>query len=131
MSNPRKPTALRLLSDNAGKRPLPPSEPTFPPSTLAPPDWLTGEAVALWEKLAPAMDLNGLLTTASRDTLAVYCDTMGGYVDGRRAGKEPDLKVLQALRLLAREFGFTPSSQAGVSAPGKPNGTQEKDRFFG
>jgi phage terminase small subunit len=131
MANPRKPTALRLLADNAGKRPLPASEPTFAPCTTTAPDWLAGEAVVLWKKLAPAMDLNGMLNDASRETLAIYCDTMGDYIDRRRAGGEPDIKTLQALRLLAREFGFTPSSQAGISAPGKANGTQEKDRFFG
>ena len=131
MGRPLKPTVLKIIAGNPGKRPLPASEATYPPANLAAPDWLAGEALVLWLKLAPALDFNGLLTTASRDTLCVYCDTMGGYIDGRRAGKEPDIKVLQALRLLAREFGFTPSSQAGICAPGKTNDTQEKDRFFG
>lgn len=131
MSNPRKPTALRLLSDNAGKRPLPAAEPQFPACPTTAPDWLAGEALALWMKLASAMDMNGMLNDASRESLAVYCDTMGHYIDRRRAGGEPDIKTLQALRLLAREFGFTPSSQAGLSAPGKPDGKQEKARFFG
>lgn len=85
----------------------------------------------LWDKLSPAMESNGLLNDASRESLAVYCDTMGGYIDSRRAGNPPDIKTLQALRLLAREFGFTPSSQAGIVAPGKNDGKQEKARFFG
>ena len=131
MGNPRKPTALRLLSGNAGKRPLPASEPTYAASTTTAPDWLAGEALVIWTKLAPAMALNGLLTEASRESLAGYCDLAGSYIDGRRAGREPDIKVLQALRLLAREFGFTPSSQAGIVAPGKPDAAQEKSRFFG
>lgn len=122
---------LKIIAGNPGKRPLPASEPEFASCPTIRPDWLAGEAVVLWDKLAPALDFNGLLTTASRESLATYCDLMGGYIDGRRAGKEPDIKTLQALRLLAREFGFTPSSQAGIVAPGKPDGTQEKARFFG
>ncbi len=131
MGRPAKPTVLKIIAGNPGKRPLPAAEPQFPACPTTRPDWLAGEAVALWDKLAPALDFNGLLTTASRESLATYCDLMGGYIDGRRAGKEPDIKTLQALRLLAREFGFTPSSQAGIVAPGKPDGTQEKARFFG
>lgn len=95
------------------------------------PDWLTGEAVELWRKLASALDSNGMLNHASRDNLAVYCDVLGSYIDKRRAGGEGDIKLLQQIRMMAREFGFTPSSQASISAPGKPDGKKEKDRFFG
>ena len=131
MANPRKPTALRLLSGNPGKRPIPAAEPTFTACDTTMPDWLTGEAAALWDKLASALDSNGMLNHASRDNLAIYCDVLGGYIDKRRAGGESDIKSLQQIRLLAREFGFTPSSQAGISAPAKPNGKEEKARFFG
>ena len=131
MANPRKPTALRLLSGNPGKRPIPAAEPTFEPCDTAMPDWLTGEAAALWDKLANALHSNGMLTHASKDNLAVYCDVLGSYIDKRRSGGEADIKLLQQIRMMAREFGFTPSSQASVSTPGKKDGHQEKDRFFG
>lgn len=131
MANPRKPTALRLLAGNPGKRPLPASEPSFAACTTERPDWLTGEAAVLWDKLAQALNVNGMLTHASRDNLAVYCDVLGSYIDTRRAGGQADVKLLQQIRMMAREFGFTPSSQASVAAPGKQDGKAEKDRFFG
>lgn len=131
MANPRKPTALRLLAGNPGRRPIPAAEPTYAPCPTAMPDWLTGEAAALWDKLAKALDSNGMLTHASRDTLATYCAVLGAFIDGQRAGKDVDVKLLQQIRMLAREFGFTPSSQASISAPGKPDGKEEKSRFFG
>lgn len=130
MANPRKPTALRVLAGNPGKRPLPAAEPTFTPADTQAPDWLTGDAQTRWDALAAALDANGMLNVGNRDALAVYCDLMTRYIAGRMAGDEPDLKVFQQLRMMAREFGFTPSSQASVVAPGKLV-KDEKARFFG
>lgn len=130
MGDIKKPTALKILAGNPGKRPLPAAEPTFEGVDTTAPSWLAGEALNQWGKLSKAMDANGMLNTANRDSLATYCDLMGAYIEKRMGGEEPDLKILQQLRLMAREFGFTPSSQAGVVAPGKKQDDQ-KARFFG
>ena len=131
MANPRTPTPLRVLSGNASKRPLPTHEPQFDRSDLNAPDWLTADALATWNKLAPALDVNGMLTTACRDVLATYCATLGAFIAGQRAGEAPDLKALAQIRMMAREFGFTPSSQAGIVAPGRGKDAKpEKARFF-
>lgn len=132
MANPRTPTALRVLSGNPSKRPLPAHEPQFDRADTAAPDWLAGDALAVWNKLAPGLDANGMLTEACRDVLAAYCATLGAFVAGQRAGEAPDLKALAQIRMLAREFGLTPSSQAGIVAPGRgKDGKPEKARFFG
>lgn len=130
MGNIKKPTALKILAGNPGKRPLPPDEPAFEQADTTPPAWLPDAAVDRWATLAAALDANGMLNKANREYLATYCDLMTQYVEKRKAGDEPDLKILQQLRLMAREFGFTPSSQAGVVAPGKKQDDQ-KARFFG
>lgn len=130
MANPRKPTALRLLADNPSKRAMPAAEPAFTDCTTTAPDWLMGESLAQWDKLATALDVNGMLSEANKNMLATYCDVLGNYITKRRNGDEPDMKLVQQIRMLGREFGFTPSSQAGISAPGKKDGKQEKDRFF-
>ena len=131
MANPRTPTKLRLLADNPSGRPLPTSEPAFATCPTTPPDWLMGESLAQWGKLAAALDANGMLNEANRNMLATYCDVLGAYIGQRRAGAEPDMKLVQQIRMLGREFGFTPSSQAGIAAPGKPDGKEAKNRFFG
>lgn len=131
MANPRTPTKLRLLADNPSGRPLPTAEPTFTPCNTTAPDWLAGESLAQWAKLAAALDANGMLNDANRNMLATYCDVLGAYIAQRRAGVDPDMKLVQQIRMLGREFGFTPSSQAGIAAPGKPDGKEAKNRFFG
>lgn len=128
---PRTPTALRILAGNPSKRPLPASEPAFSTEGTTPPDWLAGEALSQWNTLSAALEANGMLNEANRTVLAAYCDMLGRYIEKRRAGEEPDMKLGQQVRMLAREFGFTPSSQAGITAPGKRDGTDSKARFFG
>ena len=44
--NPRKPTALKLLSGNAGKRGLNAAEPQFDGVDMTAPAWLMGEGLA-------------------------------------------------------------------------------------
>lgn len=131
MSAPKKPTALKLLAGNPGKRPLPQDEPKYAPADIEPPSWLVGEGLALWPNYAAALDANGMLTQPNREVLAGYCDLLGTYIEKRKQGEEPDLKILQQVRLIAREFGFTPSSQAGISVPGKAKADDGKARFFG
>lgn len=130
MPNPKKPTALRVLTGNPSKRPLPEAEPEFIPASATAPDWLQGEGLVQWNKLAPQMALNNLLNATSVEPLATYCDLLGAYIESRRAGEMPDMRIFNSLRLMAKEFGFTPSSKAGIVAPekGKKN---DKSRFFG
>jgi len=131
MSNPRKPTALKLIAGNPGKRALNAQEPHFAPCGIAAPAWLSAEAGAHWHALAPCLDANGMLSEANRQVLATYCDLLAAYIGKREAGEEPDLKLIQQLRQLAREFGFTPSSQGGIAASRKPaDGIETKARFF-
>ena len=129
MANPRKPTALKELAGNPGKRPLNEAEPEFLPAETIAPDWLQGEGLHQGNKLAPQMALNNLLNVATVEPLATYCDLLGAYIDSRRSGEVPDMRIFNSLRLMAKEFGFTPSSKGGIVAPekGKKN---DKSRFF-
>lgn len=126
---PPKPTALKRLNGNPGQRPLNEAEPDFIPAAATGPDWLQGEGLIQWNKLAPQLALNNMLNVANAEMLATYCDLLGSYIESRRAGEPPDIKTLNAIRLLAVQFGFTPSSQSGIVAPekGKKN---DKSRFF-
>jgi len=57
-----KPTAIKILEGNPGKRPLNLNEPK--PLQIAPecPDWLLDEAKKEWKRLAPELERLGLLT---------------------------------------------------------------------
>ena len=68
-----KPTALKVLEGNPGKRPLNEYEPVPPKGTIECPDWLEEEAKREWERLAPSLEAMGVLTTADLTAFAGYC----------------------------------------------------------
>lgn len=124
-----KPTALKVLAGNPGKRPLPKSEPIFADVDEKPPEWLNEKAAELWHVYSGQLSANGMLNTANREFLGAYCQLTASFILEQEQGDPPCLKKLQQMRLMAREFGFTPSSQASVSAPVKTE-ADEKDRLF-
>jgi P27 family predicted phage terminase small subunit len=128
------PTALKLLRNNPGRRPLNPHEPKPPAVRSAPPAWLTGAAATEWRRIAPELSRLGLLTTIDRDALAAYCQTFarwreaeaeikkrGMVLKGRDGGpvKSPFITIAdRALAQLLRyqeQFGMTPSARSRVS----------------
>lgn len=81
----RKPTALKLLEGNLGRRELPQNEPF--PTTVAPsypaPDWLGEAAKKVWELLVPEMSAIGLLTVVDIPKFARYCDAWERWKEAR------------------------------------------------
>lgn len=126
--NPKKPTKLRLLAGNPSNRPIQ-DEPEFFEADTDAPEWLHGQALKEWQILAAGMHANGMLNQANKQILATYCDLLGSYVESRLQGTPPDLKTFQQLRMMAREFGFTPSSQASVNLT-KPEPKDDKAKYF-
>lgn len=79
-----KPTKLRILGGNAGKRPLPKNEPrpeAVPESAAADlaPSYLEGEARAEWVRVAPRLAKLGLLTELDETMLALYCQAVANW----------------------------------------------------
>lgn len=133
---PRKPTAIRRIEGNPGKRPLNEDEPEPLVRDTRPPAHLDRQAKQVWRVVAPELDRLGLLTTVDEEVLAGYCiaasqvrkamkllskegftiQTKTGYLQQR-----PEVailqKSLQLLRAFAAEFGFTPSSRTRLSVP--------------
>lgn len=79
MGRPAKPTPLKILTGNPGKRPLNNAEPK--PSATAPkcPTWLDPEAKRLWKELAPELERLGLLTCVDGGSLAAYCQAWAEF----------------------------------------------------
>lgn len=126
---PPKPTALKVLQGNPGKRPLNEAEPR--PERLVdlrPPAGLDAYGRQCWNQHAPMLDRLGLLKESDRIPFAVFCET---YSRWRRATRELHRtkvtdegyrplaltveKCEQALRMQAIEFGMTPAARARLS----------------
>lgn len=80
---PPKPTALKLLHGNPGKRPLPANEPQPPADGVKVPTWLKGRARRLWRQIEPILADMRVLTVADTQALALLCDALAEYVEAR------------------------------------------------
>lgn len=73
---PPKPTALKILEGNPGKRPLNDREPKPPPGAPPCPAWLHKHAKAEWKRIVKVLEPLGLVTLADLATLASYCQAV-------------------------------------------------------
>ena len=144
-----KPTALKVLSGNPGKRPLNAREPVARSGIPDCPDWLDAEAKAEWSRVTVELDAMGVLSQADRSALAAYCTAWSRWVEAeaqvKKFGlivkspekgfpmKSPYLSVadqaLEAMRKLLVEFGLTPSSRSRLRLPAGAE-PDEFDRFL-
>jgi P27 family predicted phage terminase small subunit len=136
-----KPTALRELEGNPGKRSLNKKEPKFGGVAKCPPH-LNKAAKAEWKRVSRELADSGLLTAVDRAALAGYCaawarwvaaeehlEKDGVIIVGAMGGtvRNPWLIVatqsLDLVRKFAVEFGMTPSSRSRihVDTPTKPS----------
>jgi P27 family predicted phage terminase small subunit len=145
-----KPTVLKLLDGNPGKRRINDREPSAPKGIPEPPEWLDDEARAEWFRITKILDGMGLLSLADHAMVEAYCSTYSRWVQAeaqvRKYGtivKSPDKgfpmpspyltvanQALEALRKLAVEFGLTPSSRSRIRLPGSGDDMDEFDRFL-
>jgi P27 family predicted phage terminase small subunit len=132
---PPKPTRLRLIQGNPGKRALPKNEPR--PVAKAPscPPWLSKEAKTEWKRIAPKLLRLGLLTEIDRAALAGYCQCWARWREAERAitrhgmtfvtesgyvCQRPEVGISkharQGMRAFLAEFGMSPASRTRVAA---------------
>lgn len=141
-----KPTALKELAGNAGKRPLNRAEPRPEPKVPDCPAYLVGQARAEWERIAPELLRLGLLTGIDAAALAGYCLAYATVAEAERhlapapdgrsrlvvkapqsgyAMQNPFVGIrnaaLDQMRKFLVEFGMTPSSRSRIQvAPAPP-----------
>ena len=128
-----KPTAIKLLEGNPGKRPLNEYEPVPPKSEIKCPAWLEPEAKKEWKRLAPALESMGILTPVDISAFAGYCQayarwkeaeefiskhgsifqTPSGYVQQvpQVSIAQQNLKIMQSF---CSEFGLTPATRSRI-----------------
>lgn len=128
-----KPTALKELAGNPGKRPLNEREPKPRAAVPTAPRHLTGEARKEWRRMGRELLALGVLTTVDRAALAAYCVAYARWADAEaqvtKLGtvvktangnliQNPYLAVanraMDQMMKAAGEFGMTPSSRSRV-----------------
>lgn len=136
------PTELARLRGNPRQHRLPtPDEEPQPEITdfvPEPPEWLGDYGKKEWQRVAPYLWKNKLLTEADIMAFATYCQNVdlliestlsiqkdGHSIWGQRGQvRNPALasftQATTALRAMASEFGMTPSSRARIKLPDSP-----------
>lgn len=129
-----KPTYLKLMDGNPGKRPLNMNEPSPAIELPEAPADLDDLALAEWEQLAPELVKVGCLSAIDARQLALYCDIRSRLVKAKQALKDeyvlagagengglyqnPLLAVVnkctEQMMKIAAEFGMTPSSRTKI-----------------
>lgn len=141
-----KPTKLKILTGNPGKRELNAREPQ-PAGKADCPPWLDAVARAEWNRIAPELERLGLLTAVDQAALAAYCDAYSEMMEanaeiqasGRhyfndKGEPKPHPAVARkraawaALRAFAAEFGFSPAARTRIK-PDKSAG-DDLDQFL-
>ncbi len=145
-----KPTALKILEGNPGKRTLNDREPLPPEGIPECPEFLDEEARAEWDRLAALLGRMKLLTVADRSALAAYCTVYSRWVEAERQVKQygtvilspnkkfpmksPHLTIadqaLETMRKFMVEFGLTPSSRSRIRVPEDSQAADEFDTFL-
>ena len=137
-----KPTRLKVLTGNPGKRPLNADEPRPEPTIPECPAELGLVARKEWERLAAELASLNILTALDRAALAAYCNAYGLWAEAIEAiqkygtmVKSPTGYPIQSpyvsianrqaeiMMRIASEFGFTPASRSRISTPSCPEKT--------
>jgi phage terminase small subunit len=112
---PPKPTALKLLQGNPGKRKLNDQEPK-PAAGARMPEWFADrpELAAEWNRHAPRLEKLGLLTEIDDSALTAICILEVRLREiGSIPGSNP-IDVTRELRALWGRFGMTPADRVRV-----------------
>lgn len=129
MANPRRPTALKVISGTSRKDRDAKAAPTLPAvaGVPDPPDWLPNpQAVEEFNRLASILFSNGLLTEGAVSSLGHLAALHGTIVKQWRVGICPSGHLLAQYRALIGDFGLTPAAAFKV----KPGGSNPKPNKF-
>ena len=135
MSNRPKPTNLRILEGNPGKRPLNLNEPKprLPKRTPSPPAILGAAGKREWRRVAKELVPLGLLTEIDVSGFTAYCFAYQHWYDSERLLAQEGYvvttpngfpvqspyvgianKAMQQMRAFMVEFGMTPASRSRI-----------------
>ena len=132
-----KPTALKLLEGNPGKREVNLNEPKYPLSAESekPPAWLGPYGKKEWRRIFPLLKTNGIMTDADYMALCGYCQNVDTWVMAEKNKRANGLTTVTSngtevqhpavgisntavtnMLKFAKEFGLTPASRQNLTA---------------
>jgi hypothetical protein len=128
VGRPRKPTTLRVLQGNAGKRPLPKGEPR-PPKGAACPKWMGVEEQNLWAELAPVFEEINCLTIADAPAFASWMIELARIKPAKRMAKRCLQRFRRSRRTTRCNLAGTPASRARVTVAAPQRVKDECDLY--
>jgi P27 family predicted phage terminase small subunit len=142
-----KPTSLKVLNGNAGKRPLNKNEPKTTPGISRCPSWLSPKAKTAWKEIGGHLKNMNVLNVEDSKALELLCDAYSEWRDARaviqregstyetdtengvRHWNRPEVSVAndawRRVKSMLSEFGLTPSSRSKIQV----NGSEADDPF--
>ena len=146
-----KPTAVKILEGNPGKRKLNEHEPQ--PQRKAPPcpKWLEPEAKKEWRRLAKTLEAMGVLTDADMAAFAGYCQAYARWKEAEERITDRGLVIrtpsgypqqvpyisiaqqyLKLMQQFAEQFGLTPAARSRIIAGnGEGKAVDDLDALLG
>ncbi len=143
---PPKPTVLKLLTGNPGKRRIRRNEPKPAKARKGSrrcPAWLPPEGKREWKRVVPELERLGLLTKVDDASLEGYCLAYARALEAGKHVKQSGLTVMtdkgfvlqnpavsiernawNQVKQFAAEFGLTPAARGRMEMPDLP---KEKD----
>ena len=130
-----KPTAMKMLEGNPGKRPLNKKEPQPVKKAPSCPKWLEPEAKKEWRRLAKQLEEIGILTDVDMAAFASYCQAYARWKEAEEFISQhgsivktpsgywqtvPQVSIAQTymkiMTKIAEQFGLTPSARSRIIA---------------
>ena len=140
-----KPTKIKRLEGNPGKRALNDREPDPTPG-CDPPSWLSAGALAEWQRVYPELSAIGLATVVDQAALSCWCiavdalERATNQLVATEANPTPEIQITQSgyeavsgaelmrrqamkdIRAFCQEFGFSPAARSRIAVPEKTDG---------
>ena len=139
LGRPPKPTRLKMLEGNRGKRPINNTEPQPVNGPPPCPRWLGRDAKREWRRVCRELAAMGLLARADMTALAGRCQEWARYVEmqhvlaekgctfetatgGFQARPEVAIadKALGRVNAIDQQLGLTPAARSRLSTQEKP-----------
>ena len=150
MGRPKKPTNLKKLQGNPGKRKLNKNEPQPDIKIPSIPDHLNDIAKSEWCRIAPILERMGLLSDLDSTALAAYCQCYARWKEAEAMVESEGMtitttkgniiqspylgianKAMTQMHKFLCQFGMTPAARSSVTsnkkeAPGKLDKFKQK-----